>query len=190
MHLREAVATDAETVALLHTASWRDAYSNVLDATYLAGPIEKERLAYWKSELAAADAGQRVVLAEAEGNAVGFVCVRWPGDPAWGAWVSNLHISRASRGKGAGRQLLRAAATWVTSIDARSGLHLWVFEANEPALSFYRHLGGEIVEKSASEIPAANGAPINRVWWRRATAILSASSDRRSGRPGRPGRRP
>jgi GNAT superfamily N-acetyltransferase len=172
MHLREAVATDAETIALLHTASWRDAYSNVLDATYLAGPIEQERLAYWKSELVAADAGQRVILAEDEDNAVGFICVRWPGSPAWGAWVGNLHVGRASRGKGAGKQRLKAAATWVTSIDAQSGLYLWVFEANEPALSFYEHLGGEIVEKSSSEIPAANGAPIVRVWWPRATHLL------------------
>jgi hypothetical protein len=76
MHVREAVATDAETVALLHTTSWRDACSNALDATDLAGPIEEERLAYWKSELVAADAGQRVILAEDEDNAVGLICAR------------------------------------------------------------------------------------------------------------------
>jgi hypothetical protein len=76
MYLREAVATDAETIALLHTASWRDAYSNVLNAANLAGPIEEERLAYWKPELVAPDAGQLVVLAEDEDNAVGFICVR------------------------------------------------------------------------------------------------------------------
>jgi len=173
MHLREAVPADAETVALLHTASWRDAYSNVLDASYLAGPIEQERLAYWKSELVAADAAQRVILAEDQDKAVGFVSVSWPGDPAWGAWVSNLHVGRASRGKGAGKQLLKAAATWITGIDAQSRLYLWTFETNEPALSFYKHLGGEVVEKSSSEIPAANGAPIVRVWWRRATHLLN-----------------
>jgi GNAT superfamily N-acetyltransferase len=173
MHLREAVATDAETLALLHTASWRDAHRNVLDAAYLAGPIEEERLAYWKSELVAADTGQRVILAEDEDKAVGFICARWPGDPAWGAWVDNLHVSRASRGQGAGRQLLRAAAAWVTSCDAQSGLYAWAFEANEPALSFYQHLGGEIVEKGSSQIAAANGAPIIRVWWRRATRLLN-----------------
>jgi GNAT superfamily N-acetyltransferase len=172
MHLREAVPADAETIALLHTASWRDAYSNVLNATYLAGPIEEERIAYWQAELVAADAGRRVILAEDEGNAVGFVCVRWPGNPAWGAWVNNLHVRRASRGMGAGKQLLKAGATWVTGIDAQSGLYLWVFEANEPALAFYQHLGGEIVEQSSSQIPAANGAPILRVCWRRAAYLL------------------
>ena len=171
--LREAVASDAETIAVLHAASWRDAYSNVLDAAYLAGHIEEERRAYWKSELVAADAGRRVMLAEDEDKAVGFICVRWPGSPAWGAWVNNLHVSRASRGKGAGKQLLRAAATWVTSIDAESGIYLWVFEANEPALSFYVHLGGEVVEKSSSQIPAANSAHIVRVWWRRAADLLT-----------------
>ena len=171
MDLRDAVATDAETLALLYTASWRDAYSNVLNATYLAGPIEEERLAYWRSELVAADAGRQIILAEDGDDAVGFICVRWPGDPAWGAWVDNLHVSRASRGKGAGKQLLKAAAAWVASIDAQSGLYLWSFEANQSALAFYRHLGGEIVEKGCSQIPAANGAPIIRVWWRRATRL-------------------
>lgn len=171
--LREALASDAETIAMLHAASMRDAYSNVLDAAYLAGPIEEERRVHWESELVAAAAGKRVVLAEDQGNAVGFICVRWPGDPIWGAWVNNLHVSCASRGKGVGKQLLRAAAAWVTGIDVQSGLHLWVFEANEPALSFYKHLGGEVVEKSCSQIPAANDAPIVRIWWRRAADLLT-----------------
>jgi GNAT superfamily N-acetyltransferase len=173
MRLRDAGPADAETIALLHTASWRDACSNVLDATYLAGPIEDERLVYCKSELVAAGAEQRVILADGENSAVGFICVRWPGDPTWGAWVHNLHVSRASRGKGAGKQLLGAAASWITGIDAHSGLYLWTFEANKPALSFYEHLGGEVVERGTSEIPAANGAPIVRVWWRRATHLLN-----------------
>jgi GNAT superfamily N-acetyltransferase len=173
MNLRDAVPTDAETIALLHIGSWRDAYGSILNATYRAGPIEEELLADWTSELAAADAERRVILVEDGSNAVGFICARWPGNPAWGAWVDNLHVSRASRGKGAGKQLLKAAATWVTGIDAQSGLYLWTFEANEPAIAFYEHLGGEIVEKGSSQIPAANGAPIVRVWWPRATQLLN-----------------
>jgi GNAT superfamily N-acetyltransferase len=160
-------------VALLHTASWRDAYGSVLDPGYLAGPIEEERLAYWKSELSAADAGRHVVLVEDKDNAAGFVCTRWPGDPPWGAWVHNLHVVRASRGKGVGRRLLKAAAAWVVSLDAQSGLHVWVLEANEPARAFYQHLGGEIVGRGSSQIPAAHGAPVLRVWWRRAAALLN-----------------
>jgi GNAT superfamily N-acetyltransferase len=173
MHLRVAGAGDAEAVALLHIASWRDAYGNVLDPTYLAGTVEEERLAYWKSELSAADAGRHVLVAEDEDAAAGFICVRWPGDPPWGAWVNNLHVVRASRGKGAGNQLLKAAAAWVTGFDAQSGLHVWVLEANEPARAFYQHLGGEIVGKGSSQIPAAKGAPILRVWWRRAADLLN-----------------
>lgn len=173
MRLRIAEAADAQAVALLHTASWRDAYGKVLDPSYLAGPIEEERLGYWKSELRAADAGRHVLLAEDDDNAAGFVCTRWPGDPPWGAWVNNLHVVRASRGKGAGRQLLKAAAEWVASLDAQSGLHVWVLEANEPARAFYQHLGGEVVERGPSQIPAAHGAPVLRVWWRRAADLLN-----------------
>ena len=173
MNLRVAGAADAETIALLHTTSWRDAYGSVLDPAYLAGPVEEERLAYWKSELNVADAGRHALLAEDEENAAGFICVRWPGDPPWGAWVSNLHVARASRGKGAGKQLLKAAAAWVNGLDAQAGMHVWVLEANEPARAFYQHLGGEIVGKGFSQIPAAKGAPILRVWWPRVAHLLN-----------------
>jgi GNAT superfamily N-acetyltransferase len=173
MRLRVAGAADAEAVALLHTTSWRDAYSAVLDPAYLAGPVEEERRAYWTTELHAADEGRQVILAEDHGAAAGFVCVRWPGDPPWGAWVNNLHVVRASRGKGAGKQLLKAAAAWVTGIDPQSGLHVWVLEANDAARAFYRHLGGEVAGRGASQIAAANGAPILRVWWRRAAQLLN-----------------
>jgi ribosomal protein S18 acetylase RimI-like enzyme len=45
-------------------------------------------------------------------------------------------------------------------------LHLWVFEANEAAVRFYKRLGGEVVERDASHMAAASGKPVLRIHWR------------------------
>lgn len=60
---------------------------------------------------------------------------------------------------------MRAAARSMSVEAKTSGLHLWVFEANEAGLRFYNRLGGEVVERDVSQIPAANRAPVLRVFW-------------------------
>ncbi len=40
---RAARVADAATIAAIHIASWRDAYADIFDPDYLAGPIEGDR---------------------------------------------------------------------------------------------------------------------------------------------------
>jgi hypothetical protein len=40
-----------------------------------------------------------------------------------------------------------------------------VYEANAAALRFYLRLGGEVVERGASQMAASRGAAILRVFW-------------------------
>lgn len=166
MKLRVATGQDAEAIAGLHTASWRDAYSGILDGSYLAGDIETERLAHWQSAFQS-PAGFHVVIAEERHKLIGFVCVLRPDNSGWGALVDNLHVDRSARGMGVGKQLLSAAASWVANLDAHSSLYLWVFEANTSAIAFYKHLGGKVAGKDTSPIPAAGGATILRMSWSR-----------------------
>lgn len=164
--LRPAVAKDAPVIAAIHVASWRDAYAELLDADYLRGPIEEERLGLWIGRLSDPAPGQIVQVAEGEdGVVIGFVCAFCNADAKWGSIIDNLHVVPKLRGHGIGERLFRSAASLVEQESASGGLFLWVFRANTAALRFYQRLGGKVVGEDASRIPAANGKPALPVHW-------------------------
>ena len=166
LRLRPATAADVPAIAALHTASWRDAYADILDPAFLAGPIEADRLEVWKGRLRNSDENQLVHVAETEdGDVVGFICAFRNAHPAFGSHVDNLHTAPHMRGQGVGEKLLREAASLLESRGAEGGLHLWVFEANTAGLRFYQRLGGRVVEQSTSRMAAAPGKISLRVYW-------------------------
>ena len=164
--IRPATEADAASVAAIHVASWRDAYAGILSAEFLNGPIEADRLAVWSQRLQDRRSAQLVDIAcDLAGQPFGFVCGYRDSDPRWGSLIDNLHVLPQSRGGGVGERLLRGAARQLAANGADSGLHLWVFEANVAALRFYQRLGGRVVERTNSHIPAAGGKPVLRVHW-------------------------
>lgn len=50
-HIREAGRDDAAAIAAIHCASWRSAYTNVLEQSFLDGPIEADRIELWRRRL-------------------------------------------------------------------------------------------------------------------------------------------
>lgn len=165
MITRTAAAADALAIARVHVASWRDAYSEILDADFLAGPIEQERAGFWTDRLRQPPEALKVTLALEGAAVVGFICVLADDDPIWGGRVDNLHVLPALRGGGVGERLLRQAARDLVAGREASGLHLWVFEANTKGRRFYERLGARTVERGASLIPSAHGKPVLRLHW-------------------------
>ena len=164
--IRQAGQADALHIASIHCASWRDAYSHILDAAYLAGPIEDDRHSVWAERLENPDKRRVILLAEDEETTpVGFGCAYRDLHDVWGSLIDNLHVDPRYRGKAIGQRILSALASSIARESKTQCLHLWVFEANEAALRFYRRLGGEIVERTESGIPAANGATVLRIFW-------------------------
>ena len=164
--IRPATEADAATVAAIHVASWRDAYVDILTSEYLNGPIEADRRAIWSERLRERPPSQLVDIAcNPAGNALGFVCGFRDFEPPWGSLIDNLHVLPDVRSQGLGERLLRGAAGRLAAMGPDSGLHLWVFEANVAALRFYKRLGGNVVERDTSEMPAAGGKPVLRVHW-------------------------
>jgi ribosomal protein S18 acetylase RimI-like enzyme len=165
--IRRATSDDARDISTIHCLSWRDAYANVLDPEFLAGPIEQDRDAVWSARFSTEDEAQVIFVATAPpAKPAAFICAYRDSDAQWGSLIDNLHVLPALRGQGIGERLMRAAARSLVAEAQSRGLHLWVFEANEAAMRFYRYLGGEVVEQAVSEIPAANGATVLRVFWR------------------------
>lgn len=168
MRFRLATAVDTDTIAALHTASWRSAYRGILTDTYLNQHVVRDRTEYWRASLnpPAGQAAPWVVLAEdTGGSALGFAAVHAALDPQWGRLLHNLHVLPECKGRGLGKLLLAAAAHEVAS-TAGIPLHLWVYELNVAARDFYVRQGGEAVERAVEAGPDGSQLTALRFVWR------------------------
>jgi hypothetical protein len=92
LRFRAALAADAAAIAELHAASWRSAYRGSLSDAYLDTDVAAERAAVWQRRLMQPSERQYVLLAEQNGELVGFACVLLDEEPTWGACLDNLHV--------------------------------------------------------------------------------------------------
>lgn len=141
---RPATPADAEALARLHVASWREAYAGIVPREVLDSVDMGERIARWREHLATDGV---TILAEAGGAAAGFIRAGAPPEPVVdGAdgHIFALYVRRRHHRRGIGRALLaRAAAQW----RARGGraLSVGVLTENAPAVAFYRAMGADFV---------------------------------------------
>ncbi|WP_164759714.1 GNAT family N-acetyltransferase [Mesorhizobium sp. M5C.F.Ca.IN.020.29.1.1] len=153
MEIRDATATDVDLIAQLHVESWRNAYAGILSESYLEGPIEADRQSVWRERFTSPAPNLKVMIAEDEGQAIGFVCIFGNADDRWGTLVDNLHVLPRAKGRGVGRHLIRVAARWSAENHPDLGLHLWVYEVNAPARAFYERMGGQQVARLPQSNP-------------------------------------
>lgn len=165
MDFRDATQDDAPLIAAIHAASWRSAYAHFMDPVYLASGIEAERLAHWTGRLAQPAPTQRIIIAEENGQPVGFTCLIGVDHPRWGTLVDNLHALPAAKGKGLGSALLAEAARWSLENFPESGLYLWCYADNRAARGFYAHRGGLVVENTEKAGPDGRTQPEQRYHW-------------------------
>ena len=166
MTIRAAEPGDAESIASLHAANWRESYAGILPDEYLARQVEADRRSVWQERLSARDDGRETLVSvDQEGTLAGFACVYYDSDARWGAFLDNLHAGSAHRGQGHGLALIREIASRVAARNPQSGLYLWVFEKNANARDFYRRLGATEVERSDTQWHLAPGEWRLRCHW-------------------------
>ncbi|WP_157866064.1 GNAT family N-acetyltransferase [Mesorhizobium japonicum] len=153
MNTRDATVADVDLIAQLHIESWRNAYAGILSASYLAGPIVLDRQTVWRERFNSPAPNLKVIVAEEEGQALGFVCLLGNAEDRWGTLVDNLHVLPTAKGRGVGRHLIRVAAGWSAENYPGVGLHLWVYEVNAPARAFYERMGGQVVARLPQSNP-------------------------------------
>ena len=164
---------DVAAIAGIHVVSWRDAYASILSSDFLAGPIEVDRSALWTERLSNPPINLLVETAQGPNQRIlGFIAAYFDHDLRWGSLVDNLHVLPEVRGLKIGENLLRSIARQLQARGEKTGLHLWVFEANHAGLRFYQRLGGAVVESEASNMPAANGQKVLRVYWRQMLGLI------------------
>lgn len=170
--LRQAVVSDAESIAYLHAESWRSAYRGILSDDYLDNGIFLERENYWQETLQAPQPERRyVLLAEQDKRPTAFVSVFLDEEPDYGALLHNLHVLPRLKGQGLGRLLMGEAAQWTIKQNVKQ-MHLWVFEANIQARKFYEALGGEVVEKRLESVAGNVEREILRYFWKDVQKLL------------------
>lgn len=157
MKIRPANRRDLADIASIHSASWREAYSGILPADYLAGRVQQDLQTHWEQqEILPQDI---VLVADTADGLAGFVAV-------WcrpGPFIDNLHVSRTVRSQGIGTALMRAAVEQLMALG-HSTAYLWVFESNVAAIRFYERLGAARVRRDIKEI-YGHGVPSVRMEW-------------------------
>jgi ribosomal protein S18 acetylase RimI-like enzyme len=195
--IRSAEFSDAEAIAHLHVASWRDAYRGMIPDAVLDGPLLDERMPMWRQVLAITPAGRLVLVATARppeaaaagGEAgapteipplLGFASGgRLRGRRArYDAEIYTLYIAAAARRQNIGCRLMASMAIRLKLFGHDSAM-LWTLADNGPARRFYEMLDGE---PAGTRTERFGGAALDEVAyaWPRLDALLHACSDRLS----------
>ncbi|GHF16392.1 GNAT family N-acetyltransferase [Pseudolysinimonas yzui] len=131
--VRPAVPDDAERIADIRLTGWRETYAHLLSAGFL------EQMTSNPARIRASiENGTPVVVAEIDGDVVGFACASTPfedePDPPRDLQLWFIYQYARAHGSGTGQALLDAV------VSDRPAF-LWVAEGNPRAIAFYRRNG-------------------------------------------------
>ena len=147
IEIRRAKASDAAAVADTHDEAWRGAYQGVIPGLELEKLVTRRGPDWWDSAIRK---GSRIALMAFGDNIAGYAnygrnrarSLFYDGE------VYELYLRPEFQGLGFGRRLFAAARRDL----AQSGLKtlvVWALSDNEPAVEFYRALGGRAVARSS-----------------------------------------
>jgi ribosomal protein S18 acetylase RimI-like enzyme len=133
--IRPATPEDAEAVAAVHIETWRVAY---------AGILPREELERFSAERVArrTELHRRAppIVAEVEGEIVGFVSVGPAADDDADGELYAIYVLPERWGAGIGRALIQAGERRLRELGHREAV-LWVLEDNPRAQRFYETAG-------------------------------------------------
>jgi len=161
IELAPAHADDAPAIAKLHADSWRRHYRDAYSDYYLDGDVDADRLAVWTKRLALAPGTTCTLIAQQDGQLVGFVHAQLDADPVWGTLIDNLHVTAELQRSRIGSRLLAEAARSTMEQRPEQGIYLWVLEQNRSAQAFYLSRGGRICTREPVSPPGGDARNLN-----------------------------
>jgi ribosomal protein S18 acetylase RimI-like enzyme len=160
--------SDAEELARVHVASWRETYRGLLADAFLARMSEPGFTRRFRRALT--EPGSGITLAAADryglvGYAQGGPSRRETAGLANGseAEIATLYVLRQAQGQGLGARLMAQTARALAANGATS-LMVSVLRDNIRARGFYEHLGGE--PEAARQEPGPGGRLLYEVAYR------------------------
>lgn len=133
---------DAEALARVHVAAWRETYRGLLPDAFLARMSEVGHARRFRRELTTPGPRDVILAAVNPHGVFGYVA----GGPSRAgvegeAEIATLYLLRSAQGRGVGRRLMADAVRALAAHGART-LMISVLAANAPARGFYERLGG------------------------------------------------
>ena len=149
IEIRRAKPSDAQSVADTHDEAWRTAYQGIIPGNELDKLISRRGPDWWDSAIRK---GSRISLLQFGDNIAGYAnygrnrarSLTYDGE------VYELYLRPEYQGLGFGRRLFSAARKDLLQTGLRS-LVVWALSDNEPAVEFYRALGGRAVARSSEK---------------------------------------
>jgi ribosomal protein S18 acetylase RimI-like enzyme len=148
--VRQASLLDFERIADLHASSWLNTYRGILPDSYLDDNLAEERKSYWHKKMSLLKEKEFVLLAEHDGQPVGFIAVMDRPENGYEAFVDNLHVSANLKGRGIGKILMMEAAKILRAMN-RGSVYLWVLKGNHAAEQFYVARGAKVEDTSTAK---------------------------------------
>jgi ribosomal protein S18 acetylase RimI-like enzyme len=166
--VRVAWADDAPAIAAVQLRSWQQRYAGLLAASELpSGPdaVEAAAAAWRASLVRPADARQRVLVALAHADVVGFV-MTGPAtdpdcDPVRDGVVEELTVDPARQREGHGSRLLQAAADTLVA-DRFARAVCWV-PSTDDALRGFLAGGGWAPDGAHRTLESPSGKPLKEI---------------------------
>lgn len=160
--IRRARAADAQGIAAVHVATWRNAYANVLPDRFLSR-LSLPRLTTQYERMIRAGFGVHVAAQAGTPAILGFTTAKRARAAALGdGEVETLYVLDDWQDRGLGGELLRASAKYLAASGCRSA-YAWVLRDN-PAAFFYERLGGKRIAVSVTHV-AGSEVPQTAYAW-------------------------
>jgi len=147
IEIRRARPSDARAVASAHDEAWRTAYQGIIPGLELERLINRRGAAWWDGSIRK---GSRVSLFMFGDTVAGYAnygrnrarSLNYDGE------IYELYLRPQYQGLGFGRRLFSSARKDLLQSGVKS-LVVWALSDNEPAVQFYRALGGQAVARSS-----------------------------------------
>ena len=147
IEIRRAKASDACAVAETHDEAWRTAYQGIIPGRELEKLIARRGPEWWDSAIRK---GSRISILGFGDKVAGYAnfgrnrarSLFYDGE------IYELYLRPEYQGLGFGRRLFTAARRDLIQSGLKS-MVTWALSDNEPAIEFYRALGGRMVARSS-----------------------------------------
>jgi ribosomal protein S18 acetylase RimI-like enzyme len=147
IEIRQAKDSDAWAVAQTHDAAWRATYQGIIPGPELEKLINRRGPEWWDSAIRK---GSRIAILGFGDTIAGYAnygrnrarSLYYDGE------IYELYLRPEFQGVGFGRRLFSAARRDLAQSGMKS-LVVWALSDNEPAVEFYRALGGRAVARSS-----------------------------------------
>ena len=162
--MRRAEKADVPAIAGVHVRAWRAAYRGLVHDAVLDSLSVAEREQMWNGLVPGRDDAHVTIVAEIEGEVVGFCSVAAPSRdadaPEGTAEIPAIYVEPDRRRGGIGATLLDAALVALEAAGWRR-VTLWVVATNANARAFYARFG--FVPDGASQAVEDLGASLDRL---------------------------